>query len=96
MSKGPANCCTLPKQETSKEKNANMKKKNAALGAFLITLLFSLGMGAVGLNAISNPNGAPVSNGTSVQIILAAPVSGANAQNSIIVPRTFRSDDSGG
>ena len=96
LSKGLANCCTLPMKETSKEKTANMKKKNATFGALLITLLFSLAMGAVGLNAIYNPNGTPVSNGTTVQVILATQASGASTQNPITIPASIRERDSGG
>ena len=96
LSKGPAIRWTLTKQETSKEKTANMKQKNATIGALVITLLFSLAMGAVGLNAISNPNGTTVSNGTTVQIILATPASRASAQNSITIPSTVRARHSGG
>ena len=73
-----------------------MKQKNATIGALVITLLFSLAMGAVGLNAISNPNGTAISNGTNVQIILATPASVASAQNSITIPSAVRVRHSGG
>jgi len=69
-----------------------MKQKNAVIGALVITSLFGLAMGSVGLNAITNPNGTTASNGTTVQVILTTP---ASAQSSITVPSTLRVRHSG-
>ncbi len=59
-----------------------MKKKNAIIGALVITLLFGLAMGAMGLNAIANPNGVAVNNPSSsitVRIILSTPATGGSS-----------------
>jgi hypothetical protein len=87
----------MPGKQNLKEKTTIMKQKNAVIGALVISLLFSLAMGAVGLNAISNLNGTIASNGTTgsntVQIILATP---ASEQSYITIPPTVSARSSGG
>jgi hypothetical protein len=81
------------------EKTSMKKQKNAFIGALVITLGMSLAMGAVGLNAITNTNGATASSGTTVQVSQAT---SASSQSSISIPSTTtrsfseRRDRSGG
>jgi hypothetical protein len=42
-----------------------MKKKSAIIGAMIITLVFSLSMGIIGVSAFTNTNGVAVSNSPS-------------------------------
>jgi hypothetical protein len=74
-----------------------MKQKNAIIGVLVFTLLFSLAMGAVGLNAVSNVSGRIAGNGTNssttVQVILATP---ASVQNSSSIQPAAPATSSGG
>ncbi len=53
-----------------------MKPKSGILGAIVITLIFSLAMGAVGVNALLNTNNAPL-------IASAAPTAAATGSNAV-------------
>ena len=54
-----------------------MKQKSAVIGALVITLIFCLAMGAVGVNAITNQNSVPLNNSIPSPIATPAIISGS-------------------